>query len=58
MTPDMKQIEMKKDYATLVRGKDNFNNFELVDPPIHDLSSESIKLHQNILNEQNKVFYK
>jgi non-heme Fe2+,alpha-ketoglutarate-dependent halogenase len=54
----MKQIEMKKDYATLVRGKDNFNNFELVDPPIHDLSSESIKLHQNILNEQNKVFYK
>ena len=58
ISTDMKQIEMKKDYATLVRGKDNFNNFELVDPPIHDLSSESIKLHQNILNEQNKVFYK
>ena len=58
ITPDMKQIEMDKDYATLVRGKDSFNNFELVDPPIHDLSSESIKLHQQILNDQNKVFYR
>tara|TARA_X000001036_G_scaffold128333_1_gene121355 strand:+ start:1898 stop:2695 length:798 start_codon:yes stop_codon:yes gene_type:complete len=55
---DMKQLEMDKDYATLVRGEDNFNNFELVPPPICDLSSESIELHQKILHEQNKVFYK
>ena len=58
ISPDMKQLEIEKDYATLVRGRDNFNNFELLERPVSNLDSDRIKLHQKILYQQNKVFYR
>ena len=57
-TPQKVNIDALKLKMIQLEKKDNFNNYELVPPPICDLSFESIELHQKILHEQNKVFYK
>lgn len=53
----MSQVVAEKDYAMLVRGEDIHGNFELVPPPVEDLSDAAMAWHGRVLNAQNVALY-
>ena len=56
ITPKAKQTRVTIDYATLVRGKDEFGNFELEPRPANLFEPEFITLHDHIAGVQGQVY--
>ena len=48
--PEVVQESPMKPLALLVRGRDNYGNFEILPPPKHDLPSEQNQKHKVIVN--------
>jgi hypothetical protein len=54
----VKQIEGPRDYATLVRGVDNYHYFDPEPVPKADMDPEAMELHQRITEESNAILYR
>jgi chlorinating enzyme len=54
----LKQAVGQKDWATLVRGKDNYGHFEQAYVPKRDLEPEALAFHKMVSEEQVKVLYR
>jgi ectoine hydroxylase-related dioxygenase (phytanoyl-CoA dioxygenase family) len=54
----LRQAVGQRDWATLVRGKDRFRNFEPAHVPKRDLEPEALAFHQMVSEEQVKVLYR
>lgn len=52
------QISGARDYATLVRGKDTYNNFVLEPAPKVDFGPEEMALHAKIAEESFQILYR
>ena len=52
------QISGARDYATLVRGKDNHHNFQLEPAPKVDFGSDEMALHARIAEESFQILYR
>lgn len=52
------QISGARDYATLVRGKDTYNNFVLEPAPKVDFGPEEMALHARIAEESFQILYR
>jgi len=57
IAPHVRQQVAEKDFAMLVRGKDRYGYFELINPPEDDLSPGAVELHHRILTSQNEAMY-
>jgi len=57
IAPHVRQQVAEKDFAMLVRGKDRYGYFELINPPEDDLSPGAVALHHRILTSQNEAMY-
>tara|TARA_B100001123_G_scaffold219737_1_gene247961 strand:- start:179 stop:1045 length:867 start_codon:yes stop_codon:yes gene_type:complete len=55
ITPSAKQKHHNVDYATLVRGVDEFQNFLEEQRPIFDMSPDSIAFHTKVAESQGKI---
>jgi hypothetical protein len=53
----VRQISGEKDSATLVRGVDIYNNFELETPPESDLHPDAVARHKEIMDRQLGILY-
>ena len=53
LTPSVKQQVAQRDYAMLVRGTDNTNNWTHVAPPLRNFDPQDLELRQQIHNDQN-----
>ncbi|SDT35168.1 phytanoyl-CoA dioxygenase family protein [Bradyrhizobium canariense] len=51
----VRQVVGTRDSATLVRGVDNFGNFEPEYQPAHDLADAALAFHAQIMGDQQKV---
>ncbi|MDA0831027.1 MAG: phytanoyl-CoA dioxygenase family protein [Proteobacteria bacterium] len=54
---DLTQVNGIKDYATLVRGHDEYNHFEHEPCPMVSLGKSEIETHTRIADESFKLFY-
>ena len=54
----VRQVAGQKDSATLVRGKDEYANFELEEAPDADLSEKARAQHKAVTERQVKVLYR
>jgi hypothetical protein len=54
----VKQIEGPRDYATLVRGVDNYRHFDPEPVPNADMDPEAMAWHQRITEESNAILYR
>lgn len=54
----VRQTEGPRDYATLVRGKDDYHHFDYEPVPQIDLGSEEVAAHKRITEEANKILYR
>jgi len=54
----VRQTEGPRDYATLVRGKDDYHHFAYEPEPHMDLGAEEIAAHKRITEEANKILYR
>jgi chlorinating enzyme len=54
----VRQTEGPRDYATLVRGKDDFRHFEYEPQPETELGAAEIAAHKRITEEANKILYR
>ena len=54
----VRQTEGPRDYATLVRGKDDYHHFEYEPVPRIDLGAEEVAAHKRITEEANKILYR
>ncbi|MFL6579609.1 MAG: phytanoyl-CoA dioxygenase family protein [Burkholderiales bacterium] len=54
----VRQTEGPRDYATLVRGKDDYHHFQYEPVPRVDLGKEEIAEHHRITEEANKILYR
>jgi non-heme Fe2+,alpha-ketoglutarate-dependent halogenase len=54
----LKQAVGQRDWATLVRGKDSYRNFEPAHVPKRELEPEALAFHQMVSEEQVKVLYR
>jgi non-heme Fe2+,alpha-ketoglutarate-dependent halogenase len=54
----LRQAVGQRDWATLVRGKDRFRNFEPAHVPKRDLEPAALAFHQMVSEEQVKVLYR
>jgi len=52
ITPEVKQQVAKRDYAMLVKGVDEGNNWVHVAPPVENFSSHDLDLHKRIRADQ------
>ena len=52
ISPDVVQSNPGREIALLVRGKDAYGNFELVDPPEHDLPFGESRIHAEALDRK------
>ena len=57
ISPSMRQVVAKEDFAMLVRGEERYGHFQLVPPPSADLSEDAMAWHRHILTAQNEAFY-
>ena len=55
--PSMRQTLSPKDYAMLVRGRDDFGHFIQVPPPEEDLSETARQWHKRVLDVQDEILY-
>ena len=53
LTPKVRQLVAQRDYAMLVRGVDNTNNWTHVAPPLRNFDPHDLELRQQIHNDQN-----
>ncbi len=49
ISPDVVQLGSERDLVLLVRGKDDYGNFEIVDPPQYDMAYGQSPLHRKAL---------
>jgi chlorinating enzyme len=54
----LKQAVGARDWATLVRGKDTYGNFEPAHVPRRDLEPEALEFHRMVSEEQVRVLYR
>lgn len=54
----VRQTEGPRDFATLVRGKDDYHHFEYEPAPRVDLGAEEIAAHKRVTEEANKILYR
>lgn len=54
----VRQTEGPRDYATLVRGKDDYRHFDYEPEPRVDLGAEEVAAHKRITEEANKILYR
>jgi chlorinating enzyme len=54
----LKQAVGARDWATLVRGKDTYHNFEPAHVPKRDLEPEALEFHRMVSEEQVRVLYR
>jgi ectoine hydroxylase-related dioxygenase (phytanoyl-CoA dioxygenase family) len=54
----VRQTEGPRDYATLVRGKDDYHHFDYESDPRIDLGAEEVAEHKRITEEANKILYR
>ncbi|HEX4984618.1 MAG TPA: phytanoyl-CoA dioxygenase family protein [Burkholderiales bacterium] len=54
----VRQLEGPRDYATLVRGRDDYRHFEYEPQPHQDLGTEEVAAHKRITEEANKILYR
>jgi non-heme Fe2+,alpha-ketoglutarate-dependent halogenase len=54
----LKQAVGQRDWATLVRGKDNYGHFEPEHVPKRDLEPEALAFHKMVSEEQVRVLYR
>ena len=52
ITPQVKQIVAKRDYAMLLRGMDNTNNWIHIAPPARTLDPSSLEMHKRVRDDQ------
>ena len=56
--PDARQLEIAWDSASLVRGKDRFNHFDLAPRPKKDLDEEAVNYHKKASNAFREILFK
>jgi len=54
----VRQTEGPRDYATLVRGKDDYHHFDYETVPRIDLGAVEVAEHKRITEEANKILYR
>ena len=54
----LKPAAGSRDWATLVRGKDAYRNFEPAYLPTRDLEPEALEFHRMVSEEQVRVLYR
>ena len=54
----VRQTEGPRDYATLVRGKDEYHHFDYESVPRIDLGAREVAEHKRITEEANKILYR
>ncbi len=54
----VRQTEGPRDCATLVRGVDNYNHFDMEPVPKADLDPEAVALHRRITEQANQILYR
>jgi non-heme Fe2+,alpha-ketoglutarate-dependent halogenase len=54
----VRQTEGPRDYATLVRGKDDYHHFDYEPAPRIDLGAQEVAAHKRITEEANKILYR
>lgn len=54
----VRQTEGPRDYATLVRGRDDFHHFEYEPLPKVDMGAEEVAAHKRVNDEANKILYR
>jgi non-heme Fe2+,alpha-ketoglutarate-dependent halogenase len=54
----VRQTEGPRDYATLVRGRDDFHHFEYETLPKVDMGAEEVAAHKRVNDEANKILYR
>ena len=54
----LKQAVGARDWATLVRGKDNYHHFLPAHVPTRDLEPEALAFHRQVSEEQVRVLYR
>ena len=54
----VRQTEGPRDYATLVRGKDEYHHFDYESVPRIDLGAQEVAEHKRITEEANKILYR
>lgn len=57
ISPDVRQVVAKEDFAMLVRGEDRYGHFSLVPPPSDDLSEDAMAWHLRVHAAQNQALY-
>ncbi|MGI9318878.1 MAG: phytanoyl-CoA dioxygenase family protein, partial [bacterium] len=55
LTPQVKQLVAKRDYAMLVRGVDESNHWIHVDTPTSNFDSASLELHAQVKKDQSEA---
>jgi Phytanoyl-CoA dioxygenase (PhyH) len=54
----VRQTEGPRDCATLVRGVDNYNHFDMEPVPKADLDPEAVALHRRVTEQANQILYR
>jgi len=54
----VRQTEGPRDYATLVRGQDDYHHFDYESVPRIDLGAAEVAEHKRITEEANKILYR
>jgi non-heme Fe2+,alpha-ketoglutarate-dependent halogenase len=54
----VRQTEGPRDCATLVRGVDNYNHFDIEPAPKADLDPEAVALHRRVTEQANQILYR
>jgi hypothetical protein len=54
----VRQTEGPRDCATLVRGVDNYNHFDIEPAPKADLDPDAVALHRRITEQANQILYR
>ncbi len=54
----VRQTEGPRDYATLVRGQDDYHHFQYEPEPRVDLGAQEVAEHKRVTEEANKILYR
>ena len=58
ITPKAKQTRTDRDFATLVRGRDDYKNFEYEPIPSSTMAPEALRIHKEIADIQGGIYLK
>ena len=58
ITPKAKQTRTDRDFATLVRGRDDYKNFEYEPIPTSTMAPEALRIHKEIADIQGGIYLK